>query len=335
MPRDWQAAAAVVEANTVWLIRQVWRGLREAWEVARETGEAFLRDRAMRLAAAVAFYTALSLAPILIVVLSVSQLFWPDAEARAELSRHIDELFGPEAADVVHVMLEAAQNDTQGGVAALVGLGALLFSSSLLFAQLQEALNEVWHVEGKPGRPVRRFVRKRLVSLLVVLAIGLLLLASLVASAIMSALVGYVDMFEWAEEVRRWRAVTIVVALAVVTVLFAMLYVVLPDARMAWRDVWVGAGITAALFTLGRELIAVYLGRAAIGSGYGAAGSLMAMLVWVYLSAIIFFVGAELTQVIARRYGRGIQPNEDAQWRPGSRGAKAEASDESAEGPPN
>ncbi len=306
-------------------------GAIEAWHIVRETVSQFARDKVMRLAAAVAFYATLSLAPILVVILSVAQLFWRDQDARAELSRHIDELFGPNASESVHVMLAAADPGNQGGIAALIGLGAVLFAASLLFAQLQEGLNAVWHVEPKPGRPVRRFLRKRLLSLLVVFGIGFLLLASLLASSVMSALSAYLEVFEWTAEIRRWRVVGIGVSILVVTLLFGLLFVVLPDVEVAWRDVWVGAALTATLFTVGRELIAVYLGTAGVGSGYGAAGSLVAMLVWVYLSAIVFFLGAELTHVIASRYGRGIRPSEDAKWIPGSAEAIAAAAREASE----
>jgi membrane protein len=299
---------------------------REAWLVLRETISAFTRDKVMRLAAAVAFYTALSLAPILVVILSVTQMFWRDEEARAELARHIDELFGPQAAEAVHVMLASVNTDGQSGLAALLGVGALLFGATLLFAQLQDALNTVWHVEPKPGRQVRRFIRKRVLSLLVVLGIGLLLLASLLASSIMSVIVTHLELAQWAEAIRTWRIVTIGVTISVAAVLFAMLFVMLPDADVAWRDVWIGAVITATLFTLGNELIAIYIGTAGVGSGYGAAGSLVAMLVWVYLSAIVFFLGAELTYVIASRYGRGVRPTEDARWLPGTPEAEAAAS---------
>jgi membrane protein len=305
--------------------------VREAWLVVRATVAAFTNDRVMRLAAAVSFYTALSLAPILVVILSVTKMFWRDEEARLELARHIDEIFGPQAADSVHVMLASVDTGDQSGLAALIGVGALLFGASLLFAQLQEALNDVWHVEPKPGRQIRRFLRKRMLSLLVVLGLGLLLLASLLASSILNAIVTHLELAEWAEAIRAWRIVTVGVTITVASILFALLFVMLPDAVVSWRDVWIGAVITATLFTLGNELIAIYLGTAAVGSGYGAAGSLVAMLVWVYLSAIVFFLGAELTFVIASRYGRGIRPTEDARWIPGTPEAEAASNVDRAE----
>jgi len=279
--------------------------LNTAYQLVKETGTAFWRDKGPRLGAALAFYTALSLSPLLVVVVAIAGFVYGDAAARGELAHQIRDLVGDDGANVVQNML-AQQTRTGGIVAAVVGVVTLVVGASGVFAQLQDALDTVWGVKDE-DRPagIWALVRDRLMSFSLVCGMAFLLLVSLVFSAVLSAVGGYVN--SWVTDSAGWlHAANLVLSFALTTALFAMIFKVLPHARPAWSDVWTGAAITAALFTLGKVLIGLYLGRAAVGSAYGAAGSFVVLLVWIYYSTQILLFGAEFTQVYATRVGSGL-----------------------------
>jgi membrane protein len=208
-------------------------------------------------------------------------------------------------------MLANAGRHGSGALATVIGVATILFGATGVVGQLQTSLNKIWEVEPRPGRGVLGIVRDRLFSFAMVLAIGFLLLVSLAISAALAAVDSYAASLLPGSEALL-QVVNFVVALGIVTGLFALMYRYLPDVRIAWRDVWIGAAVTALLFTIGKFLIGLYLGNSTVGSTYGAAASLVILLLWVYYSSQILFLGAEFTEVYARRHGSRIEPDEDA-----------------------
>ncbi len=268
-------------------------------------------DKANRLAAALAYYTMLSLAPLLVIVVSVAGFVFGDQAAKGEISDQMSSLVGPSAADMIQTAIAQAGNTGAGIIATIIGVVALLFGASGVFAQLQDALNTVWEVQPKPGSGLKATAKKRVTAMTMVLGIGFLLLVSLVISAAVSALNTYMsDLLPGADFL--WTIVNFAISFGIITLLFAMIYKILPDVQISWKDVWIGAAMTALLFTIGKYLLSQYIGSSSVGSVYGAAGSLAILLVWIYYSGLILFFGAEFTQVYARHYGSQIVPDEDA-----------------------
>jgi membrane protein len=279
-------------------------------EIVQEILADFIDDDAMALGAAIAFYTALSFAPLL-VLLSWGASFL-GAEVQDALVENIMLVLGGEAAMVAdRVLHHAATDEGAADRAGALGLVTLLVSATAVFAQLQAAMNRVWNVRARTAFGIADWLRKRLLSLGMVLTILFLLLVSLVVTAILQMLLTR-------GEGALWVALNLALSLAVTFLLFASIFKVLPDVEIAWTDVWLGAAITACLFSVGKWAIGVYLGRADPGASYGAAGSLVVLLVWVYYSSLILFVGAETTQVVSRRMGSEIRPDAHAEWIPGS-----------------
>ena len=280
-------------------------------DAARQALKAFLRDEAFMLAAALAFYTALSLAQLLVVLLWIAGLLGRDAQQR--LIDEVIALVGPEGGEAVRMIVESA-GDTPGTgtVAGLVSIAALLFGATGAFVQLQRTLNRVWNVRRKRGGALA-MVKKRLLSLGLVVTLGFLLLVSMGVSAAVSAAIGPLERAVpgtgWL-----WQTSLFLAPLVVIVPLFALVYRLLPDVVIRWREVWLGAVITGLLFSVGKTAIGLYLGNSSVGSAYGAAGSFMVLLVWVYYSALIVFYGAEVTQVWARRRGAEIVPAPHAEW---------------------
>lgn len=266
----------------------------------------FFEDDVITLAASVAFFTTLSLAPLLVILIGVTGLVGENFHQR--LIEEITALAGPTAGETIDIVVRnASDHQLTGGITAVVGLITLIFSATGVFVQLQKSMNKIWGVEPRPGREIREFFRKRLVSLGMVFGVGFLLLVSLAVSAVLAALVS--------GEGAWWRIVNLGASLLVYFLAFAWILQYLPDAVVRWRDVAVGAVITAVLFGLGKFLIGEYLGKSGIASAYGAAGSLVLMLVWVYYSSLIVFYGTELAVLYTQRFGGGVEPNGQARWR--------------------
>jgi membrane protein len=282
-----------------------------AWDMIKETFSDWSEDRAPRLAAALAYYTVFAIGPLLVIAISVAGLvLGSEDSARQSVQTEVRGLVGETGAEAINSMIEGARKPAAGIIATVIGIATLLFAASGLFGQLQDALNTIWEVQPDPNRGFWGTVKARFLSFTMVLGVGFLLLVSLLLSTVLSAAVKYVS-GDGSEQIL-WQVVNFVVSFGVTTLLFAAIFKVLPDAKIEWRDVWIGAVATAVLFTLGKFAIGLYLGRAAPESTYGVAGSLVAMLIWVYYSAQILFMGAEFTQVYAKRYGSKIQPDEGA-----------------------
>ncbi len=304
---------------------------KEILDLLKEAAAEWSDDNAARLGAALAYYSIFSLAPLLIIVVAVISAVWAgqSADLQARIVEELQRLIGPEGATAVEGMLQNASRPGAGStLAAVLGVVALIFGATGVFVQLQGALNTVWDVRPKPGGGLTNFARTRLLSFGMILGVGFLLLVFLIVSAIVSAIGSFAQARAtafgevigdfWFAEVLAgfspglqflFRVLDIVISLGVITLLFALIYRVLPDVKIAWRDVWFGAAVTAGLFVLGKILLGLYLGNTSAASAYGAAGSLVLLLLWIYYSAQIFFFGAELTQVWAKRYGSRIRPS--------------------------
>jgi membrane protein len=263
------------------------------------------------MAAALAYYTVFALAPILIISIAVAGLVLGQEAAEGRIVGQISGLIGSTSAAAVEAMIAAARKPSSGILATIIGLATLLFGATGVFGELQDSLDTMWGVKPKPGRGFFRMLKTRFISFTMVLGIGFLLLVSLVVSAAISALGAWLGGLLPLPELLM-QAINLTVSVAVVTLLFAMIFRVLPDVDIAWRDVWAGALFTAVLFALGKLGIGLYLGKSSVGSSYGAAGALVVILVWVYYSAQILFFGAELTRAWAYQHGSRIAPAEDA-----------------------
>jgi membrane protein len=283
-----------------------------AGQLFKETFSEWSEDKVPRLAAALAYYTAFALAPLLLIAIAVAGLVFGREAATNQIGQQLAGLLGPTAAESVNTMVAAAGANQGGGVlASIVGVATLLFAASGVFGELQDSLNTIWEVRPKPGQGLLATIKQRFFSFAMVLGVGFLLLVSLVLSAALAALGGVVA-GDQADQSLIWKTINVVVSFGVTTLLFALIYKILPDVKIQWRDVWIGALVTALLFTLGKAAIGWYLGRPGTTSTYGAAGSFVALLLWVYYSAQILFFGAEFTQVYAKTYGSQIQPAENA-----------------------
>lgn len=270
------------------------------------------RHGAFKHSAAVSFYTLFSLAPVTIIALGIAGFVFGRQAAAQQVSEQLRELLGSDAARLIVQAVDASRAETDGWTGATIGFAMLLVGATTVFAQLQESLNEIWGVRARPERSGWVvLIARRVVSFAMVLTVGFLLLVSLILTTALSALVNYAD--DWVGvPAPALRAVDVLVALAAITVLFAMVFKFMPDVRQSWRDVWRGAFVTALLFSVGRVLIAWYLGHSTVASVYGAAGSLAALLIWIYYSCAILFFGAEYTRARSELKGRPARPKKTA-----------------------
>jgi|SRR5690554_3870187 len=284
--------------------------LKEIWKFIVAVFDKWITDKAPKLGASLAFYTMFSLAPLLVIVISIAGfIFGPDA-ARGELVGQIEGLIGREGAQVVQTALKNTDDTESGTIAIIISFVTLIIGSTVVFAELQESLNMIWRVKPKPERNViKGLIKDRLQSFALVLTTGFLLLVSLIVSTLLAALSNFIEKYIDIP-VTVLDIINLVISLGVIYLLFAMIYRILPDVHIRWKDVWVGAFVTALLFVLGKYLIGLYLGTSTLGSTYGAAGSLVILLLWIYYSAQILFLGAEFTYVYATRLGPGYKPKD-------------------------
>ena len=286
--------------------------LKAGWELLKLTFTEWTNDNAFELSAALAFYTIFSIAPVLLIAVGVASFFLAPETATTRIVDEMEKLVGAQGANAVRQVIESSRGFGKGIWAVSVGIVTLITGATAVFGELQSALNRIWDVEAKPDRGViMSLIVDRLRSFSIAVCVGFLLLVSLVVSALISGLQNYMN--NWLPGVPWvWQAANVVTSFLVVAALFAMIYKFLPDVVISWKDVWIGAAVTALLFSAGKYLIGIYLGRTATSSAFGAAGSLVVLLFWVYYSALISFLGAEFTQVYARRYGPGICPKKHA-----------------------
>jgi membrane protein len=277
--------------------------LKAWWQLVKQAGESWIDDYAPSMGAALAYYTAFSLAPLLLIVIAIAGLVFGAEAARGEIFGQLTSLMGRDAAAAVEGMLISVSKPSEGIVATLVGAVFLLIGATSVFGELQDALDRIWRAPAREkAGGIWGLVRARLLSFGMIFGLAFLLMVSLVLSAGMAALGKW-----WGAWFAEFEVVVQLVNAALSFVLtgavFAFIYKFMPRVRIQWRDVWLGAGVTALLFTLGKTLIGLYIGKTGVASGFGAAGSLVVLLVWVYYSAQIFLMGAEFTWVYARTYG--------------------------------
>lgn len=283
---------------------------RAAWNLARQALSDYMEDKAPRLAAALAYYSLMALAPLLLVCIAVAGLAVGFADAREAVAGQARSLLGEQGGGFIEGMMERAGGGRTGSLGAAVATVALLAGAGGVLVQLQDALNTVWEVKPKPRLPLLRRMRNRLSVYGVVMAVAFMLVVSLAVSAALASLAHWNDALPGHDAL--WFVVDTAVSLGVLTVLFALLFQHVPDARIAWKDVWVGAAVTAALFVAGKAVLGLYLGRPESTATFGSAGALVVVAVWVYYCAQIVLLGAEFTQAYAFREGSGIRPDEDA-----------------------
>jgi membrane protein len=281
------------------------------WTLIKKTIQEWSEDGAPRLAAALSYYAIFSLVPLLVIAIGIAGLFFQQDQVQAQVGQQISAVVGAEAAETVMGWLDATATREGGIIATVLGFVALLFGATGFFGQLQTSLNIMWEVEPKPDRGIKGMVRDRLLSFILILFIGLLLLVLMVLNTVLSTLGSFIeDLLPGGQII--WMLINYAINLALVVLLFAAIFKVLPDVQIRWRDVWMGALVTALLFVIGQILISLYLANAGVGSAYGAAGSAIIFLIWIYYSAQILFFGAEFTQVYAHRHGEQILPADNA-----------------------
>lgn len=275
---------------------------RSLWELLKDTFSKWKRDGGSRLAAALAYYTTFSLAPLLIIAVAIAGFIFGREAVQSQVMEQLRGLIGRDGAELVQTMMKDPRASGSGVIASVIGFVTLLLGATGVFGQLQDALNIIWGANSRPHPGVLGVIRNYFVSFTMVVGIGFLLLVSLIVSAALSALGNFLGN-HLSNVIDQWQIVTHIISFLVITLLFAMIYKFLPDVKIKWSDVWIGAAVTSLLFNIGKYLIGFYLGHSGVASAYGAAGSLAVLLIWIYYSAQIFFFGAEFTQVYARKYG--------------------------------
>lgn len=276
--------------------------MKDYFNLAKNSLLAWKDDSASSMGASIAFYTVFSIAPLLIIVIAVAGFLWGEAAVRGEVINQLGGLVGPDGAAGVQNLIKSADRPTQGITATVISASILVWGATRVFTELQSALDRIWKVPPINQKPLWSTVRARVLSFGLVLGLAFLLLVSLVLSALLAAL------GQWAGGLfHAWetllQVINIAVSLSIATLLFAMIFKFMPRARIAWRDVWIGAIVTAVLFEIGKVLIALYVGKSSTVSSLTAAGSLVAVLIWVYYAAQVFLLGAEFTWIYATHYG--------------------------------
>jgi membrane protein len=282
--------------------------MRSVFNLAKQTVWNWSDDKALRLGAALAYYAVFSIPPLLLIVIGIIGLVYSDAGAKVE--QQIGMLMGSDAARAMMTGVQQ-KGEGAGAVGTIVGVGILLLGASGVFGELQDAMNTIWKVKPRPGSTWMAMLRDRFLSFTMVLSIAFLLLVSLMVSAAVAAFGGYLSSSLPGGEALG-HVLDIALSVTVTTFLFALIFKYVPDVKLTWKDVFTGAFATAILFSIGKWLIGLYLGQSSIGSAYGAAGSLVILLSWVYYSSLILFLGAEFTKVYATRYGSRIEVEENA-----------------------
>ena len=273
------------------------------WKLVKDSVSAWIEDFAPSMGAAISYYTVFSIAPLLLIVISIAGLVLGSEAASGKIFAQLEGMLGAEGAAAIQGMVKSASSDGKGTIGTIIGIVTVLIGATTVFNELQSALDRIWRAPAAAKKEgIWSLIRARFLSFGMILAIGFLLLVSLVASAALSAFGEWYGGFFAGWEILM-QVVNFVVSVGIVTVLFALIYKYMPRVKISWHDVWIGAGVTAVLFTIGKSLIGLYLGRAGVTSVYGAAGSFVLLLLWVYYSAQILFIGAEFTEVYSRRYG--------------------------------
>lgn len=282
--------------------------LKAIGRLLKDTVAEWQKDKVPILAAALAYYTVFSIAPLLIIVIAIAGFVIGQQAAQEQLIGEVQNLIGAEGAASIQHLIQNSYQPKSGILPSILAIATLLFGATTAFSQLKEALNIIWEVEPQQQRGgVIGFILTRVFSFLMVLVIGILLLLSLVLTSVLTGISNWLEQ-EWLTiPAFIWQFGDLMISFGLATLLFALIYRFLPDVKIAWSDVWIGSAITALMFIIGKAAIALYLGRSTVGSAYGAAGSFVIILLWIFYSAQILLFGAEFTQVWANRYGSQIR----------------------------
>lgn len=290
---------------------KILKPLKSGWSFLKAIIDKWTDDKAPKLGAAVSFYTIFSLSPILLITIAVVGFIFGKEAARGEIVEQIGGLVGNEGAQIVQTAIQNAGDTTSGIIATIISVIILIVASTGVFIELQDSLNIIWKIKPKPSRGFfRSLIMDRLISFAMVLGMGFVMLVSLVISALLSALNKFIGSY-FSIPIDLLEFLNILFSFVVIFLLFSMIFKFLPDIILAWRDVWAGALVTSLLFVLGKYLIGIYLGSSSYTSTYGAAGSLVIFLMWIYYSAQILFLGAEFTYIYAVKYGSGYKPKNE------------------------
>jgi membrane protein len=282
------------------------------YEFGKGAVNTFIESESMLLTAALAFYTIFSLPPLLIIIISIAGTLLGEEEVRENLFQQFEEVFGRDGANMIQNMLDSFQQDETGWAGTALWIGILVFTSTTFFVTMQNALNKIWSVQANPDNALLRLIRDRLLSFGIIISIAFLLLISFVINAGLAILSDYLQQRFPDATVFVMQALGIFISILITTLLFALIFKYLPDTIIRWREVWLGSFVTALLFEIGRFLIGVYIGQSEIASAYGAAGSIVVILIWVQYSSLILFFGAALTREFTQKLGGYILPQEHA-----------------------
>ncbi|WP_324674502.1 YihY/virulence factor BrkB family protein [Hymenobacter sp. GOD-10R] len=280
--------------------------------ILKASASEFSNNNSFRHSAALSYYTIFSLPPLLLIVITIASAIYGNEAVTGQVYGQLKGFVGAESAQFMQESIAKFTLQQRGGIATAIGVGTLIFTATTFFVTLQESINDIWNLKAKPRNGIVQFLRDRVLSFGLILSVALLLLTSFVISAVLQVFTNYLEHVWQDAGIVAVKLVDFSISLAVTTTLFAMIYRFLPDAVIRWRDVWIGAFITAALFVLGKYLIAFYISYANPGSAFGAAGSAIVLLVWVNYSSLIIFFGAEFTQEFADAFGQKVQPKAHA-----------------------
>lgn len=285
---------------------------KDIFSLLKETYKEWNADEPFELSSVIAYYAIFSLPALLVIIISVAGMFFGAEAVTGQISAQIGEMLGKDAGEGIETMIVNANKGGKNIVATIIGIATLLFGATGVFIQLQKSLNKVWNVKANPNEGLKRLLVLRATSLGLILAIGFLLLISLVISTGLAAFGDWITKMLPDFMFYVMYVLNIILSLGIMTLLFAMIYKLLPDVKLQWKAVWIGAFVTALLFEIGKSGLSIYFGKAEPGSAYGAAGSIILILLWVSYSCLILFFGAEFTQVYAKRYGHIIEPSPHA-----------------------
>lgn len=285
---------------------------RKFFHVIKGTASAFSQDNCIKLSASLSYYTIFAIGPLLIIIISLSAVFYGRDAVQGRLYGQISGLIGSEPALQIQDIIKKSQHGNKGLIGTVIGTVVLVIGATGIFTEIQDSINYIWSLRAKPKRGIIKFLINRLLSFSLIVSLGFLLLVSLVVSALLDLLSDRLTLYFPDSTVYIFYVLNIIIILVIISVLFAIIFKVLPDGKIKWKDSFIGAGFTAVLFLIGKAAIGYYLGRSNLGATYGTAASVIIILTWVYYTSIILYFGAEFTKVYALEFGGGIVPNETA-----------------------
>lgn len=288
------------------------RRFKDYFNVLKKAGQGFSEDNVFKMSASLSYYTIFSMGPLFVIVISLAGIFYGQEAVEGELYGQLKGLVGSDAALQIQNIISNVQGQDKGWMGAIIGIGVLIVGATTVFTEMQDSINRIWSVKAKPKKGWLKFLKNRLLSFSLIVSLGFLLLVSLVVSALLDVLSDYLRAFLADYTVALFYVINFAVILFIISTLFAIIFKVLPDAHIAWKDAFIGAIFTGFLFILGKTGISIYLGQSDLGITYGAAASIVIILTWVYYSALILYFGAEFTKAYATTLGKGIRPNETA-----------------------